>query len=64
MKSVAIQRGQDRDATRVEPLSVIGGAEYLFPATALQGEGPFHVLIRTDQSELRLKLKRPALADP
>lgn len=63
MKSVAIQRGQDRE-TRVEPHSIIGGAEYLFPAAALQGQGPFYVLIRTDQSEHSLKLKRSALGQP
>jgi hypothetical protein len=65
-KSVAIQRGHDRNATRVEPLSVTGGTGYLFPATALQGEGPFYLLIRTDvrDERLTLKLKHSALGHP
>ncbi|HET8946957.1 MAG TPA: hypothetical protein VFQ07_08235 [Candidatus Polarisedimenticolia bacterium] len=50
----------------VRPVSVLGGVEYEFPATALQGEGPFYALVHAEEPrlDLVLKLKRSVLAKP
>jgi hypothetical protein len=61
---VTLRRGAEGPV--VQPVSVLAGVSHEFPATALQGEGPFFVLVRTEEPplDLVLKLKRSALAKP
>jgi hypothetical protein len=63
---LALRRGDDRGAALVQPISGGGGVEFEFPATALQGKGPFYAIVRTEEPEMRmdLKLKRSALKQP
>jgi len=63
---VSLRRGADRSGPVTQPVSLVGGAEYVFPATALQGEGPFYALVHAEEPRLRLelKLKRSVLARP
>ena len=61
---MSLRRGAEGPVVR--PLAVLGGVEYEFPATALQGNGPFFALVHTGEPrlDLVLKLKRSALAKP
>jgi hypothetical protein len=65
VQRVSLRRGSDRDAATVEPVSE-GGVAYDFPAEALQGKGPFYILVHTESPSIdqTLKLKPSALAKP
>src|SRR5262245_28719920 len=54
---VALRRGEGDGASLVEPISVGIGTEYEFPATALQGKGPFFLIIRTEAPEGQLTMR-------
>ena len=55
--SVTLRRGQSEDSPVVSPISGGIGTEYEFPASALDGEGPVYVMLRTEEPERRLALR-------
>lgn len=65
VERVALRLGKDRHAVVIDPISE-GAAAYDFPADALQGRGPFYVIIHTVSPDMdrTLKLKRSALEEP
>lgn len=61
----ALRRGEDRNAPLIQPVSEVA-LEYEFPASALQGEGPFYLVIGIDtpDKQVTVKLKKSVLEKP
>jgi hypothetical protein len=66
VERVAFRRGKGPGALTMQPVAGGGGVEYEFPATALQGEGPFYVVIHAASPEFdaAVKLKRSIVRLP
>lgn len=66
VRRVELRRGKVPGAGIVTPVSGGGGVEEVFPATALQGRGPFYAIIHTEapSPDLVLKLKPAVLTEP
>jgi hypothetical protein len=66
VRRVDLRRGKAPGAGIVLPVSGGGGVEEDFPATALQGRGPFYAIIHTEapSPDLVLKLKPAVLTEP
>ena len=66
VESVVLRRGKDVDAVTIPSLQADGMDGYLFPATALQGNGPFYAVIHTTApaDPLTVKLKRSVVKRP
>lgn len=62
---VALRRGERDGATIVPPVRELG-FEYEFPASALQGEGPFFLIVHTEapDGQAALKLRPSVLRKP
>jgi hypothetical protein len=66
VERVALRHGGGSDAITVQSIAGGGGVDFEFPATALQGEGPFYAVIHTTAPEIdtTVKLKRSVVRLP
>lgn len=66
VERAGLRRGQDANAITLQPVAGGGGVDYEFPATALQGKGPFYTVIHTTvpDTDMAVKLKRSIVRLP